>query len=356
MTRLKRFSTVSAVRRPTLDDVAERAGVSRTLVSLTLRGLPGAGDETRQAIFAAAADLGYVPHAAARVLASQSSRAIGVLLRDLHNPFFADVVDGLHASMRESGFHVLMAFGDEPRLERSVLDTFRSYQMDGAVLIGPEVRERDIELFGGSVPTVVVGRPVRSKAVDVIVSDDRKGAALAVEHLVELGHRDIAHLDGGNVPGGATARRAGYVDAMRRHGVERHIRTAGGGFTHAHGADGVDELLRRHRPPTAIFAVNDLVALGAMQRLAELGMSTPGDVSIVGYDNSSLAAQRRVGLTSIDQPRLEIGMLAAALLHERFDGRQQSSRHLLAPKLVERETTARLAGGSRRGTERGQRH
>lgn len=353
MRSLKRFSTLVTVRRPTLDDVAERAGFSRTLVSMTLRGLPGAGEETRQAILAAAESLGYVPHAAARNLASQSSRAIGVLLRDLHNAFFADVVDGLHASMRETGYHVLMASGDELQLERSVLETFRSYRMDGAVLIGPEVREREIDAFGQSIPTVVVGRPVRTKSVDVIVSDDRKGAALAVEHLVELGHRDIAHLDGGTVPGGATARRAGYVDAMRRHGLDRHVRIAGGGFTYAHGADGVDELLRKRRPPTAIFAANDLVALGAIQRLAELDLSTPGDVSIVGYDNSSIAAQRRVGLTSIDQPRFEIGTLAAALLRERFDGRHESARHLLAPKLVERETTAPLDLPDRRGAQRG---
>lgn len=320
---------------------------------MTLRGLPGAGDETRQAILGAADSLGYVPHAAARNLASQSSRAIGVLLRDLHNAFFADVVDGLHASMRETGYHVLMASADDLPLERSVLETFRSYRMDGVVLIGPEVRERELDAFGQSIPTVVVGRPVRSKAVDVIVSDDRKGAALAVEHLVELGHRDIAHLDGGTAPGGATARRAGYVDAMRRHGLERDVRIAGGGFTAAHGADGVDELLRKRRPPTAIFAANDLVALGAMQRLAELDLSTPGDVSIIGYDNSSIAAQRRVGLTSIDQPRFEIGTLAAALLRERFEGRQDSARHLLAPKLVERETTAPLGPRDRRGGPRG---
>jgi DNA-binding LacI/PurR family transcriptional regulator len=221
------------------------------------------------------------------------------------------------------------------------------------VLIAPGVREREIEAFGDSTPTVVVGRPVRTRSVDVLVSDDRKGAVLAVEHLYELGHRDIAHLDGGTVPGGAGPRRAGYVDAMRRRGLERHVRIAGGGFTQACGADGVDELLRRRRPPTAIFAANDVVALGAMQRLAELGLSTPGDVSVVGYDNSSLAAQRRVGLTSIDQPRFEIGLLAAALLHERFDGRQRSSRHVLAPKLVERETTAPIGNRGRRGDERG---
>jgi len=334
------------VRGPTLDDVAERAGVSRTLVSLTLRGLAGAGDDTRRAIFDAVDELGYVPHAAARSLASQSSRAIGVLLRDLHNAFFADVVEGLHASMRETGFHVLMALGDDIHVERSVLETFRSYRMDGAVLIGPEARDSELDRFGSAIPAVIVGRPVRSKSVDVITSDDRKGAAMAVDHLYELGHRDIAHLDGGSVPGGATARRGGYVRAMRRHGLEQCVRIAGGGFTHAHGADGVDELLRTRRPPTAIFAANDLVALGAMQRLAELGLSTPADVSIVGYDNSSLAAQRTVGLTSIDQPRFEIGTLAATLLQERLEGRRQAARHLLAPKLIERNTTARLAGRS----------
>jgi DNA-binding LacI/PurR family transcriptional regulator len=186
---------------------------------------------------------------------------------------------------------------------------------------------------------VVIGRQVRTAAVDVIVGDDRRGAMLAVQHLYDLGHRDIAHLDGANIPGGGNARRRGYIDAMRRLDLERHVRIAGGGFTLRHAAEGIDELVRK-RPPTAIFAVNDLVALGAMERLSELGFSTPGDVSIVGYDNTSLAAQRRVGLTSIDQPRVEMGELAASLLLERFAGRTDASRHVLAPKLVERDSTA----------------
>ena len=150
-------------------------------------------------------------------------------------------------------------------------------------------------------------------SVDVIASDDRKGAVLAVQHLYELGHRDIAHLDGGNVPGGGNTRRRGYVDAMTSLGLERQVRIAGGGFTLAHGADGVDQL-SRGRVPTAIFAANDVLALGALERLAELGLSSPADVSVVGYDNSSYAAQRKVGLTSVDQPHEQIGELAATLL------------------------------------------
>jgi len=337
---LKRFSTVSRMRHPTLDDVAGRAGVSRTLVSLTLRGLPGASEETSRAIHAATEELGYVPDAAARNLASQSSRAIGVFLRDLHNAFYVDVVDGLHSVMYEAGFNVMMAFGDRLAFERSALETFRSHRMDGVVLMGPEVRASEIDEFARAVPTVVVGRPVRSTSVDMIVSDDRKGAVLAVEHLYDLGHRDIAHLDGGRVPGGGNTRRRGYVDAMRQLGLERNVRIAGGGFTLAHGADGVDALMRTGAP-TAIFAVNDLSAIGAIGRLAELGIKTPDDVSVVGYDNSSLAGQRRVGLTSIDQPRLQIGELAASLLQERMAGRTSASRHLLAPKLVQRESAVR---------------
>jgi DNA-binding LacI/PurR family transcriptional regulator len=125
---------------------------------------------------------------------------------------------------------------------------------------------------------------------------------------------------------------------MNRLGLDRQVRIAGGGFTLGHAATGVDELVRKG-PPTALFAVNDLVALGAIERLSELGLSIPGDVSVIGYDNSSIAAQRRVGLTSIDQPRVAMGQLAASLLIERFAGRSEPSRHVLKPKLVERDST-----------------
>ena len=325
--------------RPTLDDIAEHAGVSRALVSMTLRGLPGAGDETRRTILGVAERLGYVPNAAARNLASRSSKAIGVLLGELHNPFFADVVDGLTAPFEEAGFHVLMGTGlHRPRAERSMLETFRGYGMEGVVLIGPELDEHSIQRFAMHVPTVVIGRTLRTDLVDVIVNDDRRGASIAVQHLFDLGHRDIAHLDGGTGPG-AVLRRRGYVDAMRRLGLEEHIRVAGGDFTAARAAAGVDELLAV-RAPTAVFAANDVVAVGALERFAGVGLSVPDDVSVIGYDNTSLAMQLRIGLTSIDQPRVLMGRLGAALLRERFEGRTLAAKHVLAPTLVRRSSTA----------------
>ncbi|MEA3186128.1 MAG: hypothetical protein QOJ74_2605 [Ilumatobacteraceae bacterium] len=325
--------------RPTLDDIAERAGVSRALVSMTLRDLPGAGDKTRRKILAVAEKLGYVPDAAARNLASRSSKAIGVLLGELHNPFFADVVDGLSGPFQDAGFDVLMGTGmHQPRAERAMLETFRSYRMEGVVLIGPQLDEHSIDRFAMQVPTVVIGRALRADHVDVIVNDDRRGAALAVEHLFELGHRDIAHLDGGAGPG-AALRRRGYLDAMKRLGVQGMARVAGGGFTAAHAAAGIDQLLAG-RMPTAVFAANDVVATGALERLTGLGLSVPHDVSVIGYDNTSLATQLRIGLSSIDQPREEMGRLAATLLRERFDGRSLAVKHVVLPTLVRRSSTA----------------
>ncbi|MEP7046337.1 MAG: LacI family DNA-binding transcriptional regulator [Ilumatobacteraceae bacterium] len=337
--------------RPTLDDIAEQAGVSRALVSMTLRGLPGAGDETRRTILDVADRLGYVPNAAARSLASRSSKAIGVLLGELHNPFFADVVDGLTGPFEESGFHVLMGTGlHQPRAERSMLETFRSYGMEGVVLIGPQLDEHSIERFAAHVPSVVIGRVLRSEHVDVIVNDDRRGAAIAVQHLFDLGHRDIAHLDGGSGPG-AALRRRGYVDAMRRLDLHDNIRIAGGDFTAAHAAAGIDELLAT-RSPTAIFAANDVVAIGALERLAGVGLSVPDDVSVIGYDNTSMATQLRIGLSSIDQPRERMGQLAAALLRERFDGRTLAAKHILPPTLVHRSSTAGVRSTTQLSTQR----
>lgn len=325
--------------RPTLDDIAAQAGVSRALVSMTLRGLAGAGDETRRTIFDVAELLGYVPNAAARTLANRSSKAIGVLLGELHNPFFADVVDGLTGPLEDSGFHVLMGTGlHQPRAERSMLETFRSYGMEGVVLIGPQLDEHSIERFAAQVPTVVIGRALRSEHADVIANDDRRGAAIAVQHLFGLGHRDIAHLDGGTGPG-AVLRRRGYTDAMRRLGLQDLVRVAGGDFTASHAAAGIDELLAI-RPPTAIFAANDVVAVGALERLAGVGLCVPDDISVIGYDNTSLARQLRIGLSSIDQPREQMGRLAAALLRERFDGRTLAAKHVLVPTLVHRSSTS----------------
>lgn len=325
---------------PTIHDVARRAGVSKSLVSLVMRDSPHVSEEKRDAVLAAAADLGYRPNAVARSLVRRRSYVLGVMLSDLHNPFFAEVVDGIEERALEAGYRALFNTGNRVAARESIaIDTLLQLRADGLVLAGPVLAAADIVAASTSVPVVLVARSVRGRRVDSVMNDDRTGAGLVVEHLVQLGHRRIAHVDGG-AGAGSRRRRNGYEAAMRRHGLERYLRVAAGDYTEEGGAAGVAELLHGGEPPTAVFAANDLAAVGALQTLLERGLAVPGDMSLVGYDNTALAALGHVALTTIDQPRREMGRTAAGLLLERLDGSRRGVRNLvMEPRLVVRGST-----------------
>ncbi|HEY8372089.1 MAG TPA: LacI family DNA-binding transcriptional regulator [Pseudonocardiaceae bacterium] len=327
--------------RPTMEDVARRAGVSRALVSLVMRGSPKVSEQRRQAVLRAAKELGYSPHAMARSLASRTSTVLGVLVSDLHNPYFAEIVDGLEDVALREGFDLIINTGGrspsrESRAVRSLLD----FRPAGLVLLGPVLPSSEIRSAAELVPLVMVARSSRLPEVDTVNDDGRAGTALAVDHLVQLGHTRIAHLDGG---GGSQAapRRRGYLEAMRRHGLPPLVVPSE--YTDAGGARSTHRMLREHRDdrPTAVVAANDYNAVGVISALEEHGLDVPGDISVIGYDNTSLAALRHFGLTTVDQPRREMGQLAAEALLERIRGERTTPvRHLLHPSLVIRSTTA----------------
>lgn len=322
-----------------MDDVARRAGVSRALVSLALRGSSKVSDSSRQAVLAAADELGYRPNLIARHLASKRTRTLGLLVNDLHNPYFPGVVDGVKRGADASGYRLLLqsAFLDDA-IERAALDTFIDFRVDGVILTGARMPTACIEAAAKVVPTTVVSRPMRSRVVDTVHNDDRRGAVLATEHLIALGHRQICHIDGGN-GAGAAQRRAGYVMTMRRHGLEPFV--VPGAFTEASGATAAERALASGRPFTAVFAGNDVSALGALDVIEGSGRTVPGDVSLVGYDNTSIAALGHVSLTSVDQRREQLGQLAVEALIERIEhGRTTAVRRVVQPALVVRHTTA----------------
>ena len=327
-------------RHPTIIDVAERAGVSKSLVSLVLRGAPNVSDEKREAVTRAAAEIGYRPNAVARSLVRSRSYVIGVMVSDLHNPYFTEVIDGVETAARAAGYHALFNSGGLTAAgEADAIDALLQLRTDGVVMAGTVLPAARIAQVAAAVPVVVVARTSRSSAHDSIANDDRMGARLAVDHLVSLGHRAIAHIDGG-AGAGAPQRRSGFLQAMARHGLRSSATVTRGTFTEEGGRDGVHALLRARRRPTAIFVGNDLAAVGALDALDEHGLRVPDDVSLVGYDNIALAGLGHIDLTTIDQPRREMGVSAVGLLLERRDGDRREARHLVVPpSLVVRGST-----------------
>jgi DNA-binding LacI/PurR family transcriptional regulator len=346
-----RFSSTAEVRReaggphparpPTIVDVAERAGVSKSVVSRVMRGERAVSAASREAVLAAAESLGYRPNAVARSLVQRRTFNVGVMISDLHNIFFAEVLDGLGVAAAAGGYRVLITTGNRDRdAEAQALEQLLQLRADGIVLAGARLAPEVVAAAARSVPVAVVGSNFPLAEVDVVVNDDVRGGELAVEHLAGLGHVCIAMIDGGE-GAGAGDRRAGYESAMLRLGLGGHLRVEPGDFTEAGGREGIRRLLGSGSRPTAVFASNDLAAVGALNAVEEAGYEVPRDVSLVGYDNTALAALRHISLTTINQPRRRIGELAmAALLRRIAHPRARASRQVLPPELVVRATTA----------------
>ena len=335
--------------RPTMEDVAERAKVSRALVSLVMNNSPQVSDEKRRSVLRAARDLGYRPNLIARNLAQQRTHAIGVLVDDLRNPFFGEVVDGIEAEAAEHGFRVLILNGHrDAQRELGAVETFLQLRVEGMALVGARLGTDDLAQMGAAAPCVVVASGTVHPGIDTVGTDDRRGAELAVEHLAALGHTRIVHMDGGaNVS--AAKRRAGYKSGMHAAGIGDLVDVRPAGDDEDDALAVIDALLAEDDPPTAIFAFNDLLAAGALNRLDDAGMAVPGDVSLVGFDNTFISALRHLSLTTVNQPTLAMGRLAVGTLLQRLsDGSGEPIRHTLQPELIVRGTTGPPPNGGPR--------
>jgi LacI family transcriptional regulator len=335
-------------RRITIVDVARHANVSTTAVSKVLRNAYGASPAMREKVRQAIEELGYRPSAAARGLRGQTY-TIGVMLPDLRNPFFPDVVDGLNDALKRTDYQVLVGTGgcDDEEAEARIVDALIDRSMDGIVLVAPLASTTRLEQVAKLVPTVVIGRHGHSADYDTVADDDLAGAALVVNHLAGLGHRRIAHIDHHETDPTRLAempnavRAEGYRRAMRANGLEPDINIVATSYTQQGGYLGAQQLLAQPERPTAIFAGADIAAMGVLEAVADAGLSVPDDLSVAGYDNTTLAAYGPVALTTVDQAGHHIGANAARLLLNRIADRGRPAAQVtLSPKLVVRRTTA----------------
>ncbi|MEU3985217.1 LacI family DNA-binding transcriptional regulator [Streptomyces sp. NPDC026672] len=321
------------MRPPTIRDVADRAGVSKSLVSLVLRGSGRVRPEKREAVLRAVRELGYRPNAAARSLSEQRTRTVGVLLDDLRNPWYVDLLDGLNSVLHAAGLRMLLA---DARLGRRSGDDlagpFLDLGADGLVVVGTLPDAAGLAGVAARMPVVVAGaREPVLPGVDVVAGDDEAGARLVTEHLLGLGHRAIAHVTGYGAVG--ELRRRGFEAAMREHGAEAVVEP--GDLTEEGGYRAAVRLLARSDRPTAVVAVNDITSVGVLSAAGELGLRVPHDLSVTGYDNTSIARLRHVWLTTVDTAPHELGHRAAHHLLTRLNHPTTPARLLLTPPRLE---------------------
>jgi DNA-binding LacI/PurR family transcriptional regulator len=320
----------------TLEDVAERAEVSRALVSIVMRDAKGASAPTRERVLRAARELGYRPDVRARSLARQQSGLIGVVF-GVAGSFHFDLLEGLYEAAEKVGHDLVLSALTSRRDEQQALGSLHDFRFDALVMLGPPTAR---PLMAGELPLAVVGWQVDHPDVDVVRTSDDVGMRLAVEHLVGLGHRDIAHIDGG-AQLIADSRRAGYRRTMTAMGLASHIRVITGGQSQLDGMHAAQALLSRGTLPTAVIAYNDDVAVAAMNALALHGVAVPKDISFVGWDDNEIARLSHVDLTSVAQDPHRLAALAVDRVLARSGSGVISDREVvLDPELRIRSSTA----------------
>jgi DNA-binding LacI/PurR family transcriptional regulator len=334
------FGTKSGKRAPTvtMEDVARRAGVSRALVSIVFRGVPGASSATRERVMQAAGELAYRPDQRARLLGRSRTRMVGVAF-GLHDEFHAELVEQLYLAVDGTGYELVLGAVAPTRDEHRAVQSLLGYRCEALILVGPALPRAAIEELAGRMPVVVVARALRARTADVVRTDDVAGTRLAVEHLAGLGHQSIVHVDGQRAPG-AAERRRGYRAAMRDLGLDAYARVIPGGLTEQDGERAAAQLLTGPLP-TAVAAFNDHCAAGLIAAARARGVRLPDQLSVTGYDNSHIASLSTVALTTIaqDAPALAGKALELALTMDEHE-HSTSSETVLPPRLVLRHTSA----------------
>jgi DNA-binding LacI/PurR family transcriptional regulator len=324
-----------------MGDIAAHLGVSRQLVSLVFRDVPGASEETRDRVRQAARDLGYRPHIGARTLRQSKSTHLGVVFTPAHATE-PDIVESIYPAAEKQGYHVVLSAQTQARGTGQALEELLGYRCAALIVIGSTLARDELKELArrSTVPLVIVSAGTKNPDYDVVHSAGDIGVSQAVHHLAELGHRDIVYIHGEAMPP-AQLRLEGYLRAAGELSIEPRILRMAGDYTEECGAEAARQLLARGPLPTAVVACNDQAAFGAMQVLTRAGIRVPEQVSITGFDDSRIARLSSVDLTTARQDPAEMGDAAVAAAVRRIRrGASKPAEFVIAPSLIVRGSTA----------------
>lgn len=331
----------------TLQQVAEHAGVSRATASLIVRGSSLVSEETRKKVLESMRDLGYVYDRVAANLRSRNSSTVGLLIPEIANPYFSELLVGVHQALDKDGYTVILGTTFESAAKQDqLISTMLEYRVGGVIMstVSGGALESIERLRQWNVPVVLVAKEPQGANFDYVGVDNVLGAKIAVDYLIGKGHRRISFLGGPPESSPWRDRKQGYCEALHEAGLEYDeslLLTSPS--TRQGGVDVARRILQHPNPPTAAFCYNDIVAFGVIQGLKEAGLTPGRDMAVVGYDNINEAAVSNPKLTTISASPQLVGVKAADLLHSRIMGLEdQTKRMILKPELVVRESCSFL--------------
>jgi LacI family transcriptional regulator len=329
---------------PTINDVAKLAGVSTTTVSHFINGTRYISDDLRERVEAAITELGYRPNSLARGLRRGESKTIGLIVPDNSNPFFAEILRSIENIGYANGYSVILCNSDSDiQKEIAYTDLLFAKQVDGIVFIATnDSCEHLQQLTDAGIPIVVIDRDIPLIGTDVLLVDNFQGGYAATRYLIELGHRHIACITGPSKLTPSADRVNGYKKALAEAGIAENPQwLVAGDFQFQGGENGINQLLALPERPTAVFACNDMMALGIMRGMRKARLSVPREISVIGFDDIPLTSVVSPALTSIAQPVQEISRLAFELLIDRIQNKNsvhEEKRIVLQTHLIIRES------------------
>ncbi len=326
----------------TLQDIAKKAGLSKTTISRALNDKPDVSPETKDRILRIAKDLGYTPNLLAKSLRSRKSKTMGIIIADISNPFFASVAKVVEDAARKKGYSIILCNTDEEyEEEQEAIQTLLEKRVDGILIAPVQTKDQNIvELKRRKIPFVLLGRHFDILEADYVITDDIQGAFSATKYLIKKGHKKILFVNGPLHISSAKERLAGYKRAFLENGIRYEDKLVRSGAVRME--DGyriMKEILDNKDNITAVFAYSDLVAFGAMKALREANLKIPEQIAVVGYDDIEFASSLEIPLTTVCIPKRQLGKEAVRVLDDKIKERSKGTQRItLKTELIIRKS------------------